>query len=234
MPNTNKSSNVAAETTNESAVDSTTLGNETPTITMSSLEQGLALYLDAKRSQDELLTQLAEIEAHMSDVCKNIALQFTPKDGKLVFDLGDGNERGSIIVQRGNLFFIRGRNSGRPKGSKGKKSAKASQEQENAQAAETATEQAEVSEEVAPEVADAIAAEMATVQDSVAKGEVSTETKSEQTTETQTEAARPTTIIPPAALDAIASALSSVPGLSEALAAHIRPQDKPAQTPAAG
>lgn len=79
--------------------------------------EGLQAYNDLKSREDALKAQLASLETQMSDVCQSIVAQF----GAKTYDLGDGNKNGSIAANRGSLFFFRGRNSGRPKGSKNMK-----------------------------------------------------------------------------------------------------------------
>jgi hypothetical protein len=71
----------------------------------------------------------AEMEKLMAAICKHMLETFSAKgkDGSfetLQIDLGDGNPRGHIVVQRDETFFIRARNSGRPIGSKNTKPSK--------------------------------------------------------------------------------------------------------------
>lgn len=90
----------------------------------------IALYLDAARGRAEMQAELDAHDAYMSDICKAGLDKFgADVDGKksLQLDLGDGNARGHIVVQRGDLYFIRARNSGRPVGSKNKTSKAASE-----------------------------------------------------------------------------------------------------------
>lgn len=86
---------------------------------------GIAQYLEAKKAHEALLAQVAEQEAYMSDLCQTMLADFGTTDAEtdkrsLQLDLGDGAARGHIVVQRGSLYFIRERNSGRPVGSKNK------------------------------------------------------------------------------------------------------------------
>lgn len=118
MSNTNNS-NTTVETSTTTAAAETSTTVETPVLSKFNIESGeqaLALYLDAKAGRESIEEELVNHELYMSSICKDISAKF----GNGPFDLGDGNPRGHIIVKRGDLFFIRGRNSGRPVGS-GKK-----------------------------------------------------------------------------------------------------------------
>lgn len=90
-------------------------------------EAFIAMVLDARSSQAAMEAELEAHQAYMSDLAKAGLETYgtTGSNGKrsLILDLGDGSERGHIIAQRGDLYFIRERNSGRPAGSKNKKTA---------------------------------------------------------------------------------------------------------------
>ena len=85
----------------------------------------ISQYLAAKTAHEALLAKVAEQEAYMSDLCQTMLADYGTTDAEtdkrsLQLDLGDGAARGHIVVQRGSLYFIRERNSGRPVGSKNK------------------------------------------------------------------------------------------------------------------
>lgn len=89
----------------------------------SSINQAVATLLTVRAGRAQLAAQLEAQDQLMSQICEQIDTRFTETDAEgnklpLVLDLGDGNPRGNIIVKRGDLYFVRGRNSGRPLGSK--------------------------------------------------------------------------------------------------------------------
>lgn len=91
-----------------------------------SKEAAIALLIDARKGHEAMTEELQQHEAYMSDLCKAMLETFGSQDeesGKkyLQLDLGDGSPRGHIVVQRGDHYFVRERNSGRPAGSKNKK-----------------------------------------------------------------------------------------------------------------
>lgn len=88
-------------------------------------DSAIAEYLQARDAHAALLAEVATQEAYMSDLCQTMLADFGVTDTEtdkcsLQLDLGDGAARGHIVVQRGSLYFIRERNSGRPVGSKNK------------------------------------------------------------------------------------------------------------------
>lgn len=103
----------------------TIINNNDERFNFASKEAAVALYLDAKRTLEAMKEDMERHEAYMSDMCKAMLESFGVLDeetGKrsLQLDLGDGSPRGHIVVQRGDIYFIRERNTGRPKGSKNK------------------------------------------------------------------------------------------------------------------
>lgn len=91
-----------------------------------SKEAAIALLLDARKGLASMQEEIAQHEAYMSDLCKSMLETFGAEDAEtgkksLQLDLGDGSQRGHIVVQRGDLYFVRERNSGRPVGSKNRK-----------------------------------------------------------------------------------------------------------------
>jgi hypothetical protein len=200
-------------TTTENVSENTVSADESKRFKFNTLEDAVALYLDAKKGREGILAELVQQEQLMSDICKQLAEDFTPAEGQLILDLGDGAPRGSIVVKRDDLYFIRGRNTGRPKGSKGKKS----KDSENVADAEAAVAEAGVSESVT----EVVAADVEKVEQAVAQGET-----------------KPTTILPPADVNALVEAANALakaaPAIQHALEMHARQSEAPAaQTSAA-
>jgi hypothetical protein len=89
--------------------------------------------IDTYRTADSVRTQieneLKTQQEYMSAICQAMLSQFGVPDDKgklgLVIDVGVGNPRGYIVSHNGDNFFIRGRNSGRPLGSKNRNGTKA-------------------------------------------------------------------------------------------------------------
>jgi hypothetical protein len=112
--------------------DSTTSKKSVPpgTFNFPTLAAAVALYLDAMKGRDKIQKDLDNHEVYMSDIVKAMLDQFgTPNEQgqkSLQLDLGDGNPRGYVAVQRTSRggdkqsYFIRARNAGRPLGSKNK------------------------------------------------------------------------------------------------------------------
>ena len=150
------------ETTSTDNVETTVeTTNDPAKFSFESIEQGLALYMDAMRGREAIEKELEDAIKHSSDVCESILKQY----GAGPFNLGDGHPRGHIVVKRGDLYFIRARNTGRPAGSKnkaskadGEKTAAAASSAEQAvaqvsQAAEAAVAEAEAPAPVVEETA---------------------------------------------------------------------------------
>lgn len=78
-----------------------------------SLAEAISLYKELAVQHANLQAQIEAQVQEMSQHCQLLAEQF----GKGPFDFGDGKKLGTIIANRGNLWFARGKNSGRPKGS---------------------------------------------------------------------------------------------------------------------
>lgn len=79
-----------------------------------SIDDAISTYKELAKFHDMLQGQLDDSTKEMSKHCQMMAEQF----GKGPFDFGDGKALGTIIANRGDLWFARGKNSGRPKGSK--------------------------------------------------------------------------------------------------------------------
>ena len=191
--------------------NNTTNGNS---FNFTSKESAIALLLDARKGLDAMKEDLAKHESYMSDLCQAMLETFGSADenGKksLQLDLGDGSQRGHIVVQRGNLYFVRERNSGRPVGSKNKKSTAS-----EAPAVETT---ADAKPEVVVEEPSVV-----TEQPSETVAEAAPESAPETVTEQAPVAEIPATI--PAGADPVAEAILSVASQAiNALKEHARSQ----------